>query len=156
MGDSAGGGLTLALLLALRDAGAALPKCAVVFSPLADLRFVNKSVAANSASDDMLSKHMIELGAGLYPGTQSVENPLLSPALGEYRDFCPLLVSVCEAECLRDDAYAVVAQAKRAGVHVELISRPDLLHVWPIFTPLLAEAREDFELIARFITRQAS
>ncbi len=155
MGDSAGGGLTLALLLALRDAGVALPKCAVVFSPLSDLRFVNESIVKNSPRDDMLSERMLTLGAGLYPGQHSVENPLISPALGEYSRFCPLLVSVCEAECLRDDAYAVVAQAKRAGVPVELISRPDLLHVWPIFTPLLAEAREDFELIARFIARHS-
>jgi epsilon-lactone hydrolase len=151
MGDSAGGGLSLALLLALRDAGAALPKCAVVFSPLGDLRFVNESVQRNSPTDDMLSAPMLMLGAALYPGAHSTENPLISPALGEYAGFCPLLVSVCETECLRDDAYAVVAQAKRAGVPVELISRPDLLHVWPIFTPLIAEAREDFELIARFI-----
>jgi acetyl esterase/lipase len=156
MGDSAGGGLTLAFLLALRDAGQALPKCAVVFSPLADLRFVNESIEANSISDDMLSAHMIKLGGGLYPGAHPVENPLLSPALGEYRGICPLLVSVCEAECLRDDAYAVVAQAERAGVPVELISRPDLLHVWPIFTPLVPEAREDFERIARFIARPPS
>jgi acetyl esterase/lipase len=156
MGDSAGGGLTLALLLALRDAGEPLPKCAVVFSPLADLRFVNKSIQANSGSDDMLSAEMILLGGSLYPGQHSVDNPLISPALGEYTGLCPLLVSVCEAECLRDDAYAVVAQAKRAGVPIEVISRPDLLHVWPIFTPLLSEAREDFELIARFITRNGN
>jgi monoterpene epsilon-lactone hydrolase len=155
VGDSAGGGLTLALLLALRDGGEPLPKCAVVFSPLADLRFVNKSIHDNSQSDDMLSEEMVRLGATLYPGRHSVDNPLISPALGEYTDICPLLVSVCETECLRDDAYAVVAQAERAGVLVELISRPDLLHVWPIFTPLLAEAREDFERIARFITQHA-
>lgn len=156
MGDSAGGGLTLALLLALRDAGEPLPKCAAVFSPLTDLRFVNKSLRDNSPSDDMLSEEMLRFGAKLYPGAHSVENPLISPALGEYTGVCPLLVSVCEAECLRDAAYAVVAAAERAGVFVELISRPDLLHVWPIFTPLVAEAREDFELIARFITRHAS
>jgi epsilon-lactone hydrolase len=156
MGDSAGGGLTLALLLALRDAAEPLPKCAVVFSPLADLRFVNKSIQSNSASDDMLSEEMIRLGGTLYSGAHSVDDPLISPALGEYSGICPLLVSVCETECLRDDAYAVVAQAKRAGVHVEMISRPDLLHVWPIFTPLLSEAREDCELVARFITRHGN
>jgi len=155
MGDSAGGGLTLALLLALRDQGEALPKCAVVFSPLADLRLTNQSIQKNSPSDAMLSEHMIKLGAGLYPGGHDVTNPLLSPALGEYAGICPLLVSVCEEECLRDDAYAVVARAESAGVSVEVISRPDLLHVWPIFTPLLAEAREDFEQITRFITRHA-
>jgi monoterpene epsilon-lactone hydrolase len=152
VGDSAGGGLTLSLLLALRDRGLPLPKCAVVFSPLADLRFVNASIRANDRSDDMLSESMLRAGERLYAGDHPTDDPLLSPALGEYAGLCPVLVSVCEAECLRDDAYAVVSRARAAGVPVELISRPDLLHVWPIFVPLLPEAREDLSRVVRFIS----
>ena len=152
-GDSAGGGLTLSLLLALRDRGIPLPKCAVVFSPLADLRFVNPSVSANDASDDMLGEPMLRAGMGMYAGEHPPDDPLISPALGEYTGVCPLLVSVCEIECLRDDAYAVVAKARAAGVPVELISRTDLLHVWPIFVPAMPEAREDLDRIIRFIAR---
>lgn len=151
VGDSAGGGLTLALLLALRDRALPLPKCAVVFSPLADLRFVNASIRANDASDVMLSDSMLRAGEGLYAGAHSPDDPLVSPALGEYSGICPLLVSVCEAECLRDDAHAVVGRARAAGVPVELISRPDLLHVWPIFVPLMREARDDLARVIQFI-----
>jgi monoterpene epsilon-lactone hydrolase len=154
IGDAAGGRLSLALLLALSDADAALPKCAVVLSPLADLRFVNKSARGKLPQGRHAVRAHADARCRPLPGTRPVDDPLISPALGEYSVFCPLLVTVCEAECLRDDAYAVVAQAKRAGVPVELISCPGLRHVWPIFTPLIREAREDFELIARFIARQ--
>ncbi|HEX6240538.1 MAG TPA: alpha/beta hydrolase [Polyangiales bacterium] len=152
MGDSAGGGLSLSLLLTLRDRGLPLPRCAVVFSPLADLRFVNASLRTNDASDDMLSEAMLTGGMGLYAGDHPASDPAVSPALGEYSGLCPLLVSVCEAECLRDDAYAVVERARAAGVPVELISRPDLVHVWPIFVPLMPEARADLAQIVRFVS----
>jgi acetyl esterase/lipase len=113
---------------------------------------VNESIRANDRSDDMLSESMLRAGERLYAGDHTPDDPLLSPALGEYAGLCPVLVSVCEAECLRDDAYAVVSRARAAGVPVELISRPDLLHVWPIFVPLLPEAREDFSRVVRFIS----
>lgn len=152
-GDSAGGGLTLSLLLALRDRGLPLPKCAVVLSPLADLRFVNPSLHTNDKTDDMLGEPMLRAGESMYAGEHAADHPNISPALGEYTGICPLLVTVCEIECLRDDAYAVVTRARAAGVPVELISRADLLHVWPIFVPGMPEAREDLERIIRFIAR---
>lgn len=151
-GDSAGGGLTLGTLLALRDQGRPLPKCAVAFSPFADIRSTTRSISCNDASDWMLGRHMLEMGRGLYARTpQDMLNPYASPALGDYTGLPPLLITVCETECLRDDAYAVAAKARAAGVPVTLISRPDALHVWPIFVPLLPEAREDLPRVVNFI-----
>lgn len=151
-GDSAGGGLTLGTLLALRDAGRPLPKCAVVLSPYADLRAINPSVTRNDRRDWMLSKAMLQMGDGIYARTpQDTVHPHASPALGDYSGLPPLFITVCEEECLRDDAYAVEARAKEAGVPVTLFARPDTLHVWPIFVPVMPEARADLKRIANFI-----
>lgn len=151
-GDSAGGGLALGTLLALRDQGRPLPRCAVLLSPFADVRAVAPSIAANDASDWMLSRRMLETGRHLYARTpQDAQHPYASPALGDYTGLPPLFITVCEQECLRDDAYAVEARARAAGVPVTLLARPDLLHVWPIFVPVLPEAREDLQRIASFI-----
>ncbi|MDQ8036559.1 MAG: alpha/beta hydrolase [Pedobacter sp.] len=151
-GDSAGGGLTLGTLLALRDAGRPLPKCAVVLSPVSDVRFINPSVRGNDASDWMLGSAMLETGRPLYAQSPAdAVHPHASPALGDFTGLPPLFITVCEQECLRDDAYAVQAAAQRAGVTATLFSRPDVLHVWPIFVPLMPEAREDLGRIANFI-----
>ncbi len=151
-GDSAGGGLTLGTLLALRDAGTPLPKCAVLLSPVSDVRFINPSIRSNDASDWMLSAAMLEVGRPLYAQTPAdAVNPYASPALGDFSGLPPLFITVCEQECLRDDAYAVQAAAQRAGVATTLLSRPDVLHVWPIFVPLMPEARADLGRIANFI-----
>lgn len=151
-GDSAGGGLTLGTLLALRDQGRPMPRCAVLISPFSDVRALAPSIRGNDASDFMLGAAMLEVGRNVYAQTpQDAEHPWASPALGDYRGLPPLFVTVCEHECLRDDAYAVEARARAAGVPVTLLSRPDLFHVWPIFTPLLPEARQDLPRIANFI-----
>lgn len=151
-GDSAGGGLTLGTLLYLRDHGRPMPRCAVVYSPFADVRSIASSVAANDATDWMLGQAMLETGRGLYAvSPQDMLNPYASPALGDYTGLPPLYITVCEQECLRDDAYAVAAKAQAAGVPVTLLARADLMHVWPIFVPVLPEAREDLQRVINFI-----
>lgn len=151
-GDSAGGGLTLGTLLALRDAGTAPPKCAVVLSPVSDVRFINPSIRGNDSTDWMLGTAMLETGRPLYAQSPAdAVNPYASPALGDFTGLPPLFITVCEQECLRDDAYAVLDAARKAGVPATLLSRPDVLHVWPIFVPVMPEAREDLGRIANFI-----
>lgn len=151
-GDSAGGGLTLGTLLALRDNGQAMPKCAVVLSPFADVRSITASISSNDKTDWMLGRALLEKGRNLYARTPEDDiNPYASPALGDYTGLPPLFITVCEQECLRDDAYAVAKQARAAGVPVTLVSRPDTLHVWPIFVPAMPEARADLKRIVNFI-----
>jgi acetyl esterase/lipase len=120
-------------------------------SPLADLTFKSRSIQKNDATDDMLSAAMLEIGTGLYVSRLRAHEPLASPVFGDYQGLCPLFITVCEEECLRDDAYAVLERATAAGVKVELLSRPDLLHVWPIFVPVMPEANADLERIVAFV-----
>lgn len=150
-GDSAGGGLTLALLLALRDRQLPLPKCAVVYSPYADVTMAPPSRRYNNDTDDMLSYRMLEVGMDVYVQNGDYDNPYASPVKGDYTGLPPLFITVCEQEIFRDDAYRVADAARAAGVPVSLLARNDLLHVWPIFVPILPEAREDLEKVARFI-----
>lgn len=153
-GDSAGGGLALATLLKLRDDGRPLPSCAIAMSPYADLTITAKSHATNDATDAMLSERMIAIGDDLYVRREGdKQNPHASPVLGDFTGLPPLLVTVDEEECLRDDAYEVIARAKKAGVPISLISRSGVVHVWPVFYPLLPEARQDVKKIVTFIRK---
>lgn len=151
MGDSAGGGLTLGTLLALRDAGRPMPKCAVVLSPYADLTLEAASRRLNDRSDAMLSLRMMEVGQRAYVQDENYRHPYASPVFGDFSGLPRLMITVCEEEILRDDAYRVAENARAAGIEVAMLSRPDTLHVWPIFVPLMPEAREDLPKIARFI-----
>lgn len=151
MGDSAGGGLTLGTLLALRDAGRPMPKCAVVLSPYADLTLSPASRRLNDKADAMLSYRMMEIGQRAYVQDEDYEHPYASPVFGDFRGLPRLMITVCEEEILRDDAYRVAEKARAAGIEVAMLSRPDTLHVWPIFVPLMPEARADLPKIARFI-----
>lgn len=153
-GDSAGGGLTLALLLALKDQGLPQPKCAVVFSPYADVTRQAQSYIRNDATDPMLSLAMLNAGGNVYvQDERDLTHPYASPILGDFTGLPPLLITVCEEECLRDDSYKVAQKAQAANVPVSFISRQDLFHVWPIMYPLLPEARADFKKIVSFIQK---
>lgn len=151
VGDSAGGGLTLATLLMLRDEQKPLPACAVAFSPFADLTAQARSHAVNTLTDAILSEKMLAYGESLYADEVDRKHPYASPVFGDYTGLPPLMLTVCEDECLRDDTYEVMARAQAASVEVRLISRQDLLHVWPIFYPFLPEARKDLQEVACFM-----
>lgn len=151
-GDSAGGGLALATLLKLRDMNMPLPACAVTLSPFADMTATARSHARNDATDAMLSASMLTVAEDLYVRDEAdLRHPYASPVHGDFTGLPPLFITVSENECLRDDAHEVTAQARKAGVEVTLLARPDLLHVWPVFYPVLPEAREDAVKIINFV-----
>lgn len=154
-GDSAGGNLTLVTMLKARDNGVRLPACAVALSPGADATGELWSVAANSGSDVMLSKSMIDFAIATYIDGADPYHPYISPARGNYDGLPPLMLTVSESECLRDDAYLVASRAKKAGVPVQMLTRNDMPHVWPIFNLFLPEARKDMKNIAHFIQSHA-
>ncbi|TVP59459.1 MAG: alpha/beta hydrolase [Halomonadaceae bacterium] len=152
MGDSAGGGLALGTLLAIRDAGMEAPRCAVAFSPYADMTQEQPSRKGNEARDDFFTANTFLKGRALYcTSDEHRSHPHASPVFGDYTGLPPLLLSVDENECLRDDAYVVAEKARGAGVPVEIISREGMMHVWPIFYPLIAEARQDVAKTIAFI-----
>lgn len=155
-GDSAGGNLTLVTLLRARDADLPMPDCALALSPGADATGTLMALSANSNSDAMLSRAMIDMAVDIYLAGADPMHPYVSPCRGNYAGFPPLMVTVSEKECLRDDAHRVAHKARQAGVPVELLSRPDMPHVWPIFHLFLPEAKRDMHAIVRFFDKHVS
>ena len=163
IGDSAGGNLTLATLLRLRDAQAAspdssprMPACAVSISPGADAVGDTPSRQANAASDAMLTPRMIKMATDLYLAGHDPRDPYVSPIYGDFRRLPPLMLTVSESEALRDDAYRVAHRARQAGMAVTLRARWNMPHVWPVFHSMLPEARQDVTEIVGFMRRHLS
>jgi len=150
-GDSAGGNLALGAMMAARDANLRKANCGILISPGVDVTGSLHSLRANSYSDCMLSAKMIDMAIGVYLAGADPRDPRASPGLGDFRGLPPMMVTVSEEECLRDDAYLVASKSRAAGGHVKLLSRPDMPHVWPVFCSYLPEARRDMMKICDFI-----
>ena len=155
-GDSAGGGLTLAALAALRDSGAPLPAGAVPISPWTDLEGTGESVRSRANRDPMIQPGGLTGMARMYLGEQDPRNPLASPLHADFRGFPPLLIQVGDAEILLDDATRVASRARAAGVEVELEVWDDMIHVWHVFAKLLPEGQQAIERIGRFVAERTS
>lgn len=152
-GDSAGGGIVMATLLRLRDAGEALPAAAVCLSPWVDLRCASSSYERLAARDPMLAPEELREMARGYLGGADARDPLASPVLADLRGLPPLLVQVGSEEILLDDARALAEAARRDGVDVTLEEWPDMVHVWHWFFPVLAEGQQAIEAIGEFARR---
>jgi len=150
-GDSAGGGLTVATLLALRDAGDPLPAAAVCISPWLDLECTGESIVGRADTDPIINAAMLKVMADSYLGGGDCRTPLASPIHAELSGLPPLLVQVGTAEVLMDDALRLADKAKAAGTTVELETWDEMIHVWHLFVDLLPEARQAIERIAEFL-----
>jgi len=149
-GDSAGGGLTTAMLLALRDAGEVMPAAAVVLSPWTDLEVSGDTVALNAERDPMIQRTGALALAAAYLNGGDARHPLCSPIHADLRGLPPLLVHVGGAEALLDDARRLAIRAREHGVDVELEEWDDMIHVWHAFAPMLPEATQAIEKIGAF------
>ena len=152
-GDSAGGGLTIATLVALRDRDLPLPAAGVCFSPWVDMEASGESMHTN-LDDPMLSRALILHFARLYLGVTAPRTPLASPLHADLRGLPPLLVQASRAEALRDDATRLVERARAAGVACELELTDEVPHVWQIFADVLPEAREALDRAGEFLRRR--
>ena len=139
-GESAGGGLTLSLLVALRDAGEPLPAAAVVISPWVDLEASSGSVHAN-ARYDYISRRVLRAYASRFVLPHQLRHPLAAPLYADLRGLPPLLVQAGGAEALVDDAHRIAARAKSAGVDVTLEIEHDMIHAWHMFANILEPAQ---------------
>ena len=150
-GDSAGGGLALATLVALRDKGDPLPAGGVLFSPWTDLGASGASIRTNDGADPMFSGPAIGRAAKLYLGDTPATHPYASPVYADLHGLPPLFIQVGSTEVLLDDARRVAETARSAGVSVELQIWPNMPHVWQIFTPFIPEARRALDGAAAFV-----
>ena len=146
-GDSAGGGLTLATLLALRDRGRPLPTAGIPLSACTDLTLASDSI--RSEEDPICSARSMPVFAELYLGEADPRNPLASPVFATYTGIPPLLIQVGEHEMLRDDSVRVAAKARSDGVEVTLEVWPGMVHVFQVRE--LPESYEAIEHIAQFM-----
>lgn len=149
-GESAGGGLALAALLAIRDRGIPLPAAAVVLSPWTDLKCTGHShitragvCLAPKGSSTVFSKY--------YAGDNDPGLPLISPLYGDLHGLPPMLIHVGEYEVLLDDSTRYAAKAKAAGVDVTLRVWEKMFHCFPLCSPLFPEARRAMDESCAFI-----
>lgn len=149
-GDSAGGGLTVATLLALREAGLPLPAGAVAFSPWFDLTLSGESVTSRAAEEPMLDAEGLRRCARAYAGETPLTHPLLSPLFADLRGLPPLLLQVGTAEILLDDTLRMGGAARAAGVAVTVQVWDELFHVFQLLT-FLPEARAALLRVAAFV-----
>jgi monoterpene epsilon-lactone hydrolase len=152
-GDSAGGGLVLALMSRLRDEGA-VPAGGILLSPWLDLALTGASMERLAGVDPWTTRAALELFAGMYAGEASVDHPEISPVNMDFRGLPPLLVHVSASEILLDDARTTQDRASAAGVDVEFRSWEGVPHVFQLFAGFLPEADESLRDISDWFEKR--
>jgi len=150
-GDSAGGGLTVALLVSLRDAGLPFPACAWCSSPWVDLEGTGGSMTAKATVDPMVQRpYLIELAATYLHGADP-RTPLAAPLYADLRGLPPMLIQVGSAETSLDDAVRLAGVAGAADVRVRLEVWPDMIHVRQLFYQQVAAGHRALAEAGAFI-----
>ena len=150
-GDSAGGGLVLGTLLRLRDAGRALPACAVCFSPWTDLAGTGESIAGNDGRCQMFRPANIGEFASAYLGGASPLDPYASPVYADLGRLPPVLLQVGSTELLLDDSRRVHAKILETGGRSELEVYEDIFHCWQMLDGIVPEAGEALRRASLFV-----
>jgi acetyl esterase/lipase len=153
-GESAGGGLAVAALVALRDGGAPLPGCAFLMSPYVDLTLSGETLVAKEADDPILTPNGVRLRVPDYVGGADPADPLISPVFADLRGLPPLLIQVGSHEILLSDALRLAATAATADVQVTLEVTPGVPHVFQGFAAALDEGAAGLDRAAAFLKEQ--
>jgi epsilon-lactone hydrolase len=154
VGESAGGGLAVATLLALRDTGTPLPSCAFVMSPYVDLTLSGETLAEKEALDPVLTPEGLRVRAPEYVAEADSRDPLISPVYGDLGGLPPLLIQVGSHEILLSDALRLAARAARDDVRVTLEVTPGVPHVFQGFAALLDEGSAALDRASEFLRTQ--
>lgn len=154
-GDSAGGGLTAATLVAIRDAKLPLPAAGALLSPWVDLEGIGESMTSKDSVDPIVHKAGLLEMAKAYLGGKNARTPLASPLYADLTGLPPLLIHVGTSETLLDDASRLAERAKKAGVNVTHEAWEGMIHVWHLFAPMLDEGQQALEKIGAFIRKHA-
>ncbi len=150
-GDSAGGGLALATLVALRDAGDPLPAAAVAISPWTDLALTGESLVTRADADVMIKPDGIRESVATYLAGADPRHPYASPLYASLHGLPPVLIHVGDAEVILDDSTRFAAKARAAGVDVTLEVWDQMPHVWHAFAGLLPESGQAIERIGDWL-----
>jgi monoterpene epsilon-lactone hydrolase len=156
-GDSAGGNLTLALMLALRRADDPLPAGAVCLSPVTDMLWTGESMRTKRSADPIFPDggegFLAKSARSEYVASGDPRNPLISPLYGEMRGLPPVLFHVGEDEVLLDDSTRMAERIREAGGQAEIVVWKGMWHVFQVLAPLLPEADQSIRQIGEFIRK---
>ncbi len=155
-GDSAGGGLTAATLVAIRDAKLPLPAAGALLSPWVDMEGIGESMTTKDSVDPMVHKEGLLGMAKAYLGGKDPRTPLAAPLYADLTGLPPLLIQVGTSETLMDDGARLSERAKKAGVNVTYEPWQNMIHVWHLFAPMLDEGQQAIEKIGAFVQRHAA
>ena len=150
-GDSAGGGLAVATLMAIRRAGLQQPSCCWAISPWVDMEANSGSIGTKAAEDPIVHKQLVDLMASSYLNGANPRDPLAAPIYGDLAGLPPMLIQVGAAEVLLDDSVRLASVAGAAHVPVTLEIWPDMVHIWPIFYRHLTAGRRAITRGGNFI-----
>jgi acetyl esterase/lipase len=150
-GDSAGGGLVVATLVAIRDAGLQAPAAAVCLSPWVDLEGIGGSMKTRAKADPIVQREGLVGMAQAYLQGKDPRTPLAAPLYADLKGLPPLLIQVGDAETLLDDSTRLADRARAAGVQVKLEVWPEMIHVWQLFAGFLPEGEQAIEGIGKFV-----
>src|SRR5437773_2530568 len=150
-GDSAGGGLVVAAMVAIRDAGLPQPGCGWCISPWVDMEVIGETMVSKATVDPTVQKAGILDMARLYLNAADPRSPLAAPIYADLTGLAPLLIQVGAAETLLDDAIRLARVAGAADVHVELQIWPEMVHVWHLFHPEVTAGRRAIEAGGAFV-----
>jgi acetyl esterase/lipase len=154
-GDSAGGGLSLSLLVRLRDLGMTMPNGAFLLSPWTDLTVSGASVDGNRSKDLWFTRRHLETWAGYYAAAADRRSPYVSPVFADFSGLPPLLLLVGEDELLLDDALRVRDAARSVGTDVRVHIGQGMQHDWPLTLPWLDESRRAWSAMRNFVEERA-
>ncbi|MDJ0706596.1 MAG: alpha/beta hydrolase [Leptolyngbyaceae cyanobacterium MO_188.B28] len=152
-GDSAGGGLTMAALVALRQSEEPLPAAAVCISPWVDLEGRGVSMESKAEVDPVVQPWMVQQFATWYLNGVNPHTPLAAPIYADLSNLSPLLIQVGSNEVLLDDAVLLANLFRAAGGSVELKIWPNMIHVWHLFAPMLAEGQDAINEAGQFLNQ---
>ncbi len=155
-GPSAGGNLSLALMLRLRDEGRPLPRAAAVFSPAADFTCSSPSMTERAELDPSIDPQSVSWVAGLYlPAGTPLEHPHVSPVFGNFSGLPPFLVHAGEREVMHDDGKRVVENARQAGVDAHFKTLPGMIHGIEYWCHFVPEGRASLNEVGAFLKSRA-
>jgi epsilon-lactone hydrolase len=152
-GDSAGGGLVIATLVAIRDAKLPMPAAGVCLSPWVDLEGLGESMKTREQADPVVRRDMLKQMAAAYLGGENVRTPLAAPLYADLKGLPPLLIQVGDAETLLDDSNRLAQRARAAGGEVKLEVWPEMIHVFQLFAGFLPEGQQAVDGLGQFISQ---